>query len=334
MPQIIRTSDRQFFKRCRQLWDYTSKIRQNYEPLARIEALDFGTAIHAALENFYLPNTWGMIDLQKYNAKQAFLASIKEVEQKVRMGALEFEQTFEEQKTLGLAMLDYYFLYSKGHDDFKPLLVEVEFEVPIPGYEEAVYQGRIDLIVEDDKGYWLWDHKTTAQLAGTEWLALDDQCSSYAWALKKQLGLEVRGVVYNELRKKAPHAPAVLKNGTLSINKQQDTTYETYLATIKELGYKEEAYRPFLEYLKANPKEFVRRTKIRFAKDTLNIVEGRIQLEAREMLNDPAIYPTPSRFNCNGCRFFQPCIALHNGYDPSAILLENFEKRSSARTTA
>jgi hypothetical protein len=316
-----------YFKRCRVLWDFTSKIRQNFEPFQRIEALDFGTGIHSGLEKYYTPATWGEKGLMRRNARQAFLDSIHDVQTKVRIGALEFEAQFEEQRKLGLGMLQNYFYWAPSHDNFTPIMVEIEFEVPIPGMCDVVYQGRIDMIVEDEYGYWLVDHKTTAQLAQTEWLALDDQCSSYAWAIKKQLGLEVRGVIYNELRKKAPHAPVVLKNGALSINKQQDTSYEVFLTTLNNLGYRTKPYKPYLDFLKGNPKEYVRRTKVNFNRKTLDIVEQRIRLEAAEMLGNPSIYPTPSRFNCNGCSFFRPCLALHEGADAQHILDEMYERR-------
>ncbi len=325
---IIRTSDRQYFKRCRVLWDFTSKIRQNYEPIQRIEALDFGTAMHAALQAYYNPETWGESPTMQENARRAFLLSIKEIGMLVKIGALEFEERFDELKALGLGMLEHYFLWAPKHDNFKPIYVEIEFEVPIPHLVGVVYQGRIDLIVEDEFGYWIVDHKTAAQLAQTEWLALDDQCSSYAWAIKEQLGLQVRGIVYNELRKKAPRKPAVLRSGALSVNKSQDTTYETYLATLRELGYKTKAYSGILQYLKDNPKEFVRRTKVTYNPRTLQIVENRIRAEAVTMLDDPKIYPSPSRFNCNGCSFFAPCLALHEGADPKHILDEMYEKRT------
>jgi RecB family exonuclease len=318
------------FKRCRVLWDFGSKIRQNYEPIQRIEALDFGTAMHKALEAYYQPTTWGNQGLMEHNARQTFLNACKEVGMRVKLGALEFEERWEELRTLGLGMLDFYFAYAPNQDSFTPKFVEVEFEVPIPGLQDTVYQGRIDLIVEDEYGYWLIDHKTTAQLAQTEWLALDDQCSSYAWAIKMKLGLEVRGVIYNELRKKAPSKPRVLRDGTLSVAKNQDTTYETYLQAIREGGYSEKAYQPMLDYLKMNARQFVRRTKVIFRPETLQVVERRIRMEALEMLDNPLIYPTPSRMNCNGCSFFAPCLALHEGRDPDTILDENYERRASA----
>jgi CRISPR/Cas system-associated exonuclease Cas4 (RecB family) len=324
----IRTSDRSYFKRCRTLWNFTSKIRQNYEPHQRIQALDFGTAMHAALQAYYDPETWGSPVVQRHNAEESFLKSIKEVQQKVRVGPIDFEQQFEEDKELGLGMLRNYFLWAPKQDNFVPVYTEIEFAIPM-SYRGFIfeYQGRVDLIIEDEYGYWIVDHKTAAQFGQTTYLALDDQFTSYAWALQQMLGLAIRGVLVNELRKKAPHPPDELKTGGFSRNKQQDTSFEVYLATLRAAGIDPRGYRDFLRYLKHNPKEWFRRLRVSYTPRQLEMVEGRIKLEAFEMLNDPAIYPTPNKFNCNGCSFYRPCLVTQEGGDPQLILDELYTKR-------
>lgn len=336
MDGIIRTSDRQYFKRCRELWNYTSKIRMNYEPIYGIAALDFGSAIHEGFAAYYNPLFWGMPTVQKEMAIKAFLKYLHAVEQKVKMGPLDFERDYNEQRQLGLDMLQHYFSWAPQHDNFTPIFVEVEFEVEIPGTfpNYIVYQGRIDMIVEDELGhYWIVDHKTAQQFQGTDWLALDDQCSSYAWAIQKQLGLDVYGVIYNQIRKKAPKPPQILKSGALSMNKQQDTTYDLFMQAINDGGYNKEAYEDFLSFLRANPKEFIRRPRVTYTPKQLQLVERRIQDEAFTMLNNPAIYPTPSPFNCNGCSFFRPCLAKQEGSDENLILEELYQirKKEDAR---
>lgn len=332
MTNIIRTSDRGQFKRCRTMWDFGSKIRQNYEPYARIQPLDFGTAIHSGMEAYYDPMTWGNLELQQKTARLAFLTSIAEIQQKVKFMDYEIEQEFNEDLDLGLAMLENYFTWAPTQDGFQPIMTEIEFEIPMKFWSNGhlidfSYQGRIDLVIEDDFGYWIVDHKTAASLGGIDWLPLDDQCGSYAWALQKKLNLNVRGVIYNELRKKAPHPPLVLKNGGLSKNKQQDTSFEMYLKAIRDNNLNENDYEEFLDYLIENPKEWFRRTRVQYTQHQLEIQEERIKLEAREMLMNPTIYPTPSRFNCQGCSFFRPCLAVQEGSDPKPILEEQYEKR-------
>jgi hypothetical protein len=137
--------------------------------------------------------------------------------------------------------------------------------------------------------------------------------------------------MYNELSKSPPHPPRQLKNGSFSVAKNQDTSFELYLKAITAAGQRPQWYRDYLKYLKHNPKEYIRRTQIRFTPEQLRIVERRIQLEAFEMANPGvAIFPTPSAWNCERCRFLQPCIALQQGRDFQTILDELYEKREDS----
>ena len=322
----IRTSDRGYFKKCRQLWDLTSRIRQDWEPIQRYPAFDFGTAIHAGLEAYYKPETWGDLPTMRSNACAAFRESFAALQKIVKVGDLEFELRFQDDIQLGIDMLEYYFTWAPKQDHFKPVFTEIEFEVPIPGLG-VPYQGRIDLVVEDEYGYWIADHKSCKQFGDSSWLALDDQCSSYAWSLRQQLGLEIRGVIYNQLRKKPPAPPKLLKNGTFSVNRQQDTSFEVYLRTLRQHGIDPHYYRDILLYLKRNPKEYVRRTKISYNNDILDKVSERIQKEARDMIDpDIQIYPSPSPINCNGCRFFAPCLQIQEGREP---VMDMYEQRTA-----
>jgi CRISPR/Cas system-associated exonuclease Cas4 (RecB family) len=247
--EIIRTSDRGTFKSCRQQWDFTSKIRMNYEPKVRPWYFDFGTAVHAGLDTFYNPDTWHWpADVRTKLAKKRFAdLSKKHKKQHTEAvgGALSDEEQadHDERLDLGLGMLDYYGIWSPAHDRFRPVKSEIEFEVPIvvpetyrgelaPGFGfdlrdpshlhkqcreckasvPVVYQGRIDLIVEmydEPDVYWVVDHKTTARMESTEHVELDPQISSYVWACRTHLNLPVAGFLYNELYKGYPDEPKV-----------------------------------------------------------------------------------------------------------------------------
>jgi hypothetical protein len=361
--KAIRTTDRMNFKRCRQSWDFGSKLRQNYEPLRMPKALDFGTAFHKALEVYYSPLTWGDENFQVRVelSKQAFRNAINEhrTRQLKITGdtelIFELEQDFQERLDLGLGMLENYYYYSKYNDNFKPIAVELDFEVPISipeGYrshlanrfhefnfdgmenilqhnrEPVVYQGRIDLLVEDEKGrYIIVDHKTASQFGDLTWLALDEQCTSYGWALQHVLGLEVSGIMYNQVRKKSPVKPTVLKNGTLSQAKNADTTAELFISTAQDLNHDLNMYSDYIAYLESNPKEFIRRTFVRRTEEEYKQQSIRIFLEALEMIQSPLIYPNPSSMNCNGCMFFAPCSAKQSGGDVEFLLKEMYRKR-------
>ena len=323
--QIIRTSDRGRFKKCRQQWDFESPMRQGYRYAGGVKPLDFGIAMHVGLEIYYDPERWSYPkEIREKLAIRAFLDSCEEQKAKVMLAtpdlSVETEADFKERGELGVAMLEHYFSWSEERDTFKPIKSEIEFEVPIPGMD-AVYQGRIDLIIEDAQGdYWIVDHKTAAQFGDTTHLDLDVQVGSYCWAIQKQLGIPVKGVIYNELRKSVPQEPVVNKNGTISRNKAQRTTATLYRQKIAELGLREIDYAEILEHLEKNQNYF-RRTVLFRSSAELEVVEKIIQLEAKDMLDpDVSIYPNPTKFNCGWCSFFAPCLATMDGSDPTWLL--------------
>ena len=328
--QIIRTSDRGRYRRCKQLWDFESPLRHNYRYQGTIKPLDFGIAIHEALDEFYRPRVEGY-EYKTYPRdvlEHLSIATFRRIcdEQKKRVLdtgatlAVEVEEDFNERVALGQGMLEHYFEWSAENDNFTVVKSEIEFEVEIPGID-AVYQGRIDAIIQDERGrYWLMDHKTAAQFGDTTWLDLDTQISAYCWAVNKQLGVKLEGLVYNELKKSVPKPPSVNKNGTLSQNKAARTSYHLYKQAIRDLGLNESDYAEYLEYLKAKSNYF-RRTYISRSPAELERVELYIRMEAQEMLNpEVLIYPNPSRFNCSSCAFLAPCLAMQDGSDVKWIL--------------
>jgi len=354
---IIRTSDRSQFRRCRQKWDFTSKIRQDWEYVPGVEPLDFGIGIHAGADTYYKPETWRGTAAQRrvveYESTLSFLTHMHDWRKRLKRSEQWESQKarWEELVVLGLGMLEHYFKWAPKNDKFKPVKSEIEFEVPIPvpeslkkqvqslqyftisdkgnllwkpdGSDEwptivipVMYQGRIDLIVQFVNGsYGILDHKTAAQFGQTEHLDLDTQTRSYAWALKKMLGLDISTIIYSEWRKAIPHEPDVLKNGSLSKNKNQRTTVEMYRKAIEERGLDISDYVEFLSALQANQTDYFRRTEVSYSEHELAATEEAICMEAIDMLGDPFIYPNPDRWNCNGCAFRTPCIMRQEGND-------------------
>jgi hypothetical protein len=341
MTYIIRTSDRGNFKRCRQKWDFESKMRQNWEYTPGIEPLDFGTAIHHALEAYYEPEFWaGDREVAENLSVLNFRMSMNDWRDRMKK-AQQWEgnrDKWNELNELGEGMLLHYFMWAPNADrNYRPVKSEIEFEVPIPASQgiqvnsgfssregtlhfcgkPVVYQGRIDAIFEDlrDGSLWIVDHKTAAQFGQTEHLELDQQCGSYYWACKKQLGLDIAGVIYSELRKKAPKEPEILKSGLPSKNKSQSTTPEIYRKKLAELGLDEAPYTDFLQTLQNDGQMYFRRIEIHRSEDEIAALEANIVNEAIDMLDNPRIYPNPSRWNCNGCQMRTPCLLTQEGND-------------------
>lgn len=361
---IIRTSDRGMFKGCRRSWNWGSKIRQNLTFKSAPSYLEFGTAIHKGLEIYYDPETW---HLDRETISALAVVSFVENYTQAKKDYLTFkrkeylddeeQEKWSAQLELGKKMLANYFPWALRHDKFTPKYVEVEFEVPVPvppglwlppqfenrdGYlyfrnRPVVYQGRIDLVLQDEYGeLWIDDHKTTAQMRDDTltFLELDEQTGSYCWALQEMMGIKVAGALYNELYKGVPEPPAQnmrqRQGRWFSVNKQQDTSYELYLATViseDKTAYDQGLYNEMLDYLKATGNKYFRRTQIHRSQTELQNLGYTICLEAIDMLNDPYIYPNPTKFRCGFCIFRGPCLAYNDGSDFQYLLNENYVKR-------
>lgn len=204
----------------------------------------------------------------------------------------------------------------------------------------VTYGGRIDLLVVDQYGrYWILDWKTAAQLTQDEnddYLLVEDQITSYIWAMRKLLGLDIAGFIYAEIKKAVPTEPEPLsrpfKGRLYSTNKQNNYDLELYVKTVEEgdpNGYADGLYDEFIEYLKEGGATlFHRRFQVDRNDDELASAGYYIYLEAKEMIDpDLALYPSPGRFGCKTCAFQEPCVATNKGEDAFFILEGLFEKR-------
>jgi hypothetical protein len=280
----------------------------------------------------------------------------------------EQEAEYEDSLVLGTGMLRGYMEWSVAQDaGFRPIGVEVPFEVPIDVpdgvslrgtgfcdvdgklfvehdltsptmYVPVVYRGRIDILMEEieTRYHWIWDHKTVGRdLDGaTEFLELDEQCTSYGWAYWATTGIRPRGIVYNQLWKGVAAPPAVLdrayKGRWLSTNKQQATSYELFLETAQSEdpgGLKQGLYDEYLAYLKNEGKTYFRRTQVPRSPRELENMGKQVAYEAMDMLDNPFIYPNPNQFGCKWCMFRSACLVANEGGDVKYVIDSQFKER-------
>lgn len=278
------------------------------------------------------------------------------------------EAEFAARVELGKGMLRHYVhkQLPKYPDNFRVIKVEQAFKVPLRHPETGdllycrcdecthrygkatsqtppinwkglpvVYAGRIDAIGEDGNGdYWIIDWKTAAQIsADDEFLELDDQITSYVWALRKVLGLPVRGFIYHEQRKGYPKPPErnkVVRLGcSFSVSKSQTTDLETFVATVKDEdteAYEAGRYDTFIQYLKDEGIIYHKRWELIKTDEELKTVEYDIGNEVLDMLDtNLRTYPSPGKFGCKYCGFRQPCLGRRKGEDV-AYMLETLYK--------
>jgi hypothetical protein len=241
----------------------------DYEPLRPKDYFEFGTAWHAAMEAWYNPKLWdekgGGSEQEARHAFHATNASQHEQLEEFGYGGPDLDEEFNQRHDLGQGMLNYFFGWSRLHDDFEPITVEHEFEVPLGSWcdssvtlypkhmgnvdalndehphcnpewhHDVVYQGRIDGFVRDFGGnYWILEHKTASKEGGTNWLAMDPQTGSYIWAFQKMLNVPILGVIRTVAYKRVAERPRVLKDGSISTDKRQSTTAGLFLEAVQE----------------------------------------------------------------------------------------------------
>lgn len=205
----------------------------------------------------------------------------------------------------------------------------------------VTYGGRVDMLAQDmDLHYWIYDWKTAARLHSDndEFLDLDWQITSYVWALRLKLGLDIVGFVYHEQKKGYPQPPEPLASGRrykgklFQAGKTLDTNYPIYLATVRENdpeGFADGSYDEYLQYLQDNPPRYAERfEKYRNAEEMLQAGRDIYQIACDIVDPNLRIYPNSGRFGCQTCAFRQPCVGQNRGEDYKYTLETMFEKRT------
>lgn len=199
------------------------------------------------------------------------------------------------------------------------------------------YHGTIDKVVYDKLGrLWIVDYKT-AKGADTNKLDTDDQISAYMWAFTKLFGKKPYGFIYLQLTKEAVQEPKRLKDGTLSVDKRQKTTYSLVKqAIVDDYGKVERAPSKIIQFLNHMAEQeapegdrFIRWDFVKRSKEELEAQERHIYGELKLML-DPNLYcfPTPTRDCIWDCPVREWCLAQdREDYDTMDEFMRNFEKR-------
>lgn len=134
---------------------------------------------------------------------------------------------------------------------------EVEFTVQTRWPDGSIYRGKCDMLVEDQYGLWIVDHKNHKRLPSSQYRTLDTQSPLYVWAARRgdpEAGIApipVMGFIWNYLKTAPQGRPTLIKDGSRLSKTMGDTTYPTYYKELKKLGLdpKDPEYRPTLTRL-------------------------------------------------------------------------------------
>lgn len=189
---IVTHTSLECFKSCRKKYDL--RYKQGIVPKIKSEALEFGTAWHTMLEQYF----------KQIEAVQAVGANFG-TEDEVA------ERSYAVADTLGLSRIDTAKLmgltvgyigkwYEYDIMQFDVIDVEKEFSVPILD-DRATFVGKVDGLVQQksDGKYYIVEHKTASNV-DDNYVAqkdIDTQTMIYAMCLEDLMGIQIHGVIHD-----------------------------------------------------------------------------------------------------------------------------------------
>lgn len=346
----LHISDAKMFRDCRRRWKFGSPRQLNLTPIMPDMKFWLGTAIHLSLQTY-------LTEVHAGEAKAADLAlaayddwaekRIAHAQRKMLDMPEEQVQKMYETAVLGRGMLQHYYEWCPTVDNFKTVLVEHVFELPLKidgkilsitlpdGRKAQVWmKGKIDAVVDTPDGHrWLMEHKTMASVDTAYYTLYDEQSAVYTYAAQETLSellgdsKPIDGVLYNLLRKKIPAVPEELKTGGLTKRKNIDTTYKVYMEAINAIGANPADYAEILGILQEKKNRFFLREPVFRTQAEIRETILRMYYIAQDMYNNPVMYPNPDFFKCRMCAFQTVCVAMSNNADWKYILDKRYEQR-------
>jgi len=340
-PMEMRTSERNTFATCHYQWWW--RYVEWLTPKRPATPLWFGSAVHVALADYYLPG------LARGPHPAETFARVLDGDRKtwvVGEQGEEDELTFTDARALGIDMLNRYVEHYGADPRYYVLATEQTFELQFKrdGKVFLRYHLTMDGLIRDmETGQIkILEHKTARDFGLLKRLRLDNQAGSYYAAAPHVLpladlikpGERVSGIEYNVLRKALGDDRPRNSAGAYT-NKPEKKHYLEALATVginpsasTKLDVLEEAARHegltvLGDVSKSQPSPYFHREPVFRTPDEQTQQLQRIQDEAKYMegmrSGDPAypILKTPGD-HCAWCPFKQMC-ELHESGDDDAV---------------
>jgi PD-(D/E)XK nuclease superfamily len=342
MTFITSVTELYSFRTCRRRW-YLETI-QRMAPKSQVTwYLIFGDCVHAALEAYYTPVRGKKPPRKLGPALVAFKAAWSEKDAWLReeygpLYKMGIGDEWNDHLVKGEQMLIFYDQFDKSHPLFDSVLgvgVEERGFVPIldPTSGEAIpgawLTGKIDVEAEVKYGVRIVDHKALASAHSSRALDIDDQLTGYNYIYYRNTDEIPFDSYYNVLVKSPPEPPRVLKNGNLSQDKSQRTTWELYHQTILDMALPVSDYEEILEYLERKGwAQFYLREGVQRNFEQMESFENHLFHTYNDMqlaLNDENLrYPNPSQYTCPGCPVMAICQTMEEQGDVDYIIEEGY----------
>lgn len=311
---VMSNSKQKTAARCMKQFEF--KYMMKLKPKRRKVHLEFGSWIHELLMVHYDGEDW-----REMHAENT----------KVFMNYFEEEREylgFDLPDDIARLMRSYLRHYRDEDKHYHTIDSEVDEIITLPN--GLKFRFIIDHIYEDSTGgLWLRDHKTVGKgFLDTDFFLLDGQLAKYFWCAVRMGYTPLRGIEFNQLRKKAPTIPPLTKKtGKISTAKKYDTDYWTFLKAIKDYDLDPKDYMPRLRALRADEDRFFRRDRLPVSKALMRNSMKELDLVTRMLLRQVKRGEFP-RTPLNSCRFdcdfLDLCQAQFQGGDIGSLIKQNY----------
>lgn len=222
-----------------------------------------------------------------------------------------------------------YIAHQQDKDKFRILATEKLLSVELPN--GFLFNARIDLITEDEKGIQFYDFKVTGQNFTTyaKYLANTDlQPRAYAYMGKRLFGDRFNGITFRLIRNKPLGKPKINANGLPSRDKNQYVSWQSYEAILNEKNLPVDDYNDMREAFIGNIPVFD--VPMSFTNQQLKNFERLAMELSKEMFGESvSLYPASSVLTCRECPFEFPCSLVLDGNQEGYVYALNHYKDSS-----
>lgn len=298
------------YNRCKRLYDY--KFVKNLAPNRPGLPLKRGLWLHDMLQGHYVEGGWK----PRWKALNGQFMGMFE-EEREYYGDLPGETK--------RIMQSYEYHWKKEDSGLVIIAAEQEVEVPTPHGHTMVF--KFDLIVEDEIGRWLVEHKSHRSIPRDDYRFLDVQAKRYVWGLN-EVGTygEITGILWNYLRTTPPTIPKLRpKLGGMSTRKI-NTDYLTVRRFIRDNDLDPDDYRDVLSRLKKH-NDYFRRERVPAPKKVVERLVKEAVLTADE-IDERGVKPIRAiERGCEWCDFKDLCITQLYGGDARMLLKSKYHVR-------
>jgi hypothetical protein len=324
----ISFSEIQTFRRCPNKYRYSNVL--GLQRKARPTQLYQGILVHEALMTYYLSLRDGLDGTHEvWDFFEDAYGRVVENQTLFSDPMADELKIVEDSEDLVRRYLD------KWADEWEILHVEEQFIVQMD--DGPVVSFTPDLVVKDRNGFvWIVDHKTTSSLPSGEIPAGDLQAVLY-YAGVKTLYPELRGFIFNKLRKKRPTQPKLTKTGKLRVADLDriDTSYEVlrdFITNNAPQLMDDDRHRRRLAKLR-DQENFFWREQVVITEEQADttLYEAGITIKIMEQVAEGGWYPRTMQEDrgwgsCSRCEFNRICQAELLNWDVDRVL-EDYEPR-------